>query len=237
MPIIASQHTWKDKDHRPLSDWPDDCTVQWGGSGIVLSDRPGGSYGTAFFEAFPENGGFIRGEGPTIDEAEARAFSKFQKISACDHAWSRKNYTNGGAICRHCGGFMTVFRPIVKLGMFREPLSPTALDMIADGAYRPDPDDQSQNKYARKQWLKARQMGIDLPDFATAPQVPFGFQEDDYSRACRRAVIAFLKKNPDMLEMTPEGKGISGLFEGVHIRSLKMMLEDHDAENSDDPTP
>jgi len=68
MPFIASQHRFKDSEHKPRSDWPDDCTVQWGGRGLVLSKK--GSYSTAFFEAFPKDGGSIRGEGSDLKAAE-----------------------------------------------------------------------------------------------------------------------------------------------------------------------
>lgn len=234
MPIIASQHAWKDKEHIPLSSWPDDCMVQWGGQGVVLSQKPGGNYRTAFFEAFPKKGGFIRGEGKTIEEAEADAFGQYRKISACDHAWSRKSYTNGGGICRTCGGFMTVFKPIVKLGEFAKPLSPSALDMVADGHMRPSANGESA-RYARRQWLKAKRMGIDLPDFDTAPPLPAGFLEDDYAEACRKAVVAFLRKNPDLLQASADGRGVSGIFEGVHICSLQMMLEEDEAEAENAP--
>lgn len=226
MPIIASQHSWKDKYHTPLDSWPDDCTVQWGGRGMVLSDTPGGGYQTAFFEAFPKDGGFIRGEGKSIADAEKNAFEKFVKISACTHAWSRKGYTNGGAICRNCGAFQTMFKPILKLGSWKEPLSPSSLDLVAEGVMRPCPDDPRQHRYRRRSWLKARHMGIDLPDFETAPEEPDGFDEDDYAKFSRRAVQKFLRENPEILEQDRDGRGMSGLFEGLHITSLKRLAEE-----------
>ena len=94
MPIIARnqrQEAWQ-----PLKDWPSDTYVQWGGRGVVLrADDKGGSYSTAFFEAMPAGGGFIRGEGKSIEEAEADAFSRFEKEDACrPHRWGRRGYTN-----------------------------------------------------------------------------------------------------------------------------------------------
>lgn len=230
MPIVASQHQWKDKEHIPLDLWPDDCLVQWGGRGIVLSIKPEGHYQTAFFEAFPSGGGFIRGEGPSIVDAEASAFAKFQKISVCAHQWSRKGYINGGGICRCCGAFQSVFQPIVTLGVFRNPLTPTSLELLAEGAYRPCMDDPGQHKYHRRQWLKAKMMGIDVPDFFLAPPAPRGFQDDDYALASRRAVVSFLRANPQALEAASDGCALSGIFEGLHISSLKHMMQDDEGE-------
>lgn len=94
-------------------DWPEDCYVQCGGSGIVFkSNSDAGSYLTAFFEAFPKNPKtFIRGEGANIEEAEANAWDKFQRILACDkHEYKRHGEEHG--ICVKCGLFTSeVFSP------------------------------------------------------------------------------------------------------------------------------
>lgn len=120
--------------------WPEDCFVQCGGDGIVftkkgaledaltntekieevvegaLLDKPIQTehYRTAFFEAFPRNPDtFIRGEGGTIEEAEEKAWTKYQKISACNgHEYERCGYKNGAGFCKHCGLFSSnVFEP------------------------------------------------------------------------------------------------------------------------------
>ena len=50
-------------------DWPEDCFVQGGTSGLVLKGKS--TYKTAFFEAFPKNPDcFVRGEGESLEEAE-----------------------------------------------------------------------------------------------------------------------------------------------------------------------
>src|SRR3546814_13802538 len=101
--------------YTPSCEWPEACGVQWGDSGVVI--QIDGCYRTAFFEAFPGDyaGGFIRGEGATIEDAEQVAFKQWSLDKNCEHAWSRKSYTNGGGICRKCTSFTTIFKPIVTL--------------------------------------------------------------------------------------------------------------------------
>lgn len=155
MAIIARQHRApgdifgvKDGDYTPLCAWADDCLVQWGRGGLVFS--PKGNYTTAFFEAFPadrENaGGFIRGEGKDLKEAEEDAFKKYTRQKTCNgkHQWSRqrngKYWLNGYAHCRVCGaGTSGIFEPVIELGSWRKPVAwweysqMTALEDIDDG--------------------------------------------------------------------------------------------------------
>jgi hypothetical protein len=156
MPIIASQHA--NDPWRPLHPWPDDCRVQWGGSGIVITDA--GSYGTAFFEAFPGDGsaGFLRGEGETLEAAETDAFARYSRQRACHvaggHAWTRARrlkgheerlrkgrkvpkvdtYTNGGCFCLRCGAFQTAKPSIPRLGSWRDPMAFGELELIMMGS-------------------------------------------------------------------------------------------------------
>ena len=105
--------------YNPQQEWPEDCRVQWG-HGIVPA--------TPFFEAFLP-GTFIRGEGETIQEAEAKAFDQYEREKTCSHLWGRQRpggalYTNGAGWCRKCRAFRSkMFRPIVKLGCHRKPLT------------------------------------------------------------------------------------------------------------------
>lgn len=142
--------------------WPDTVYVQWGGHGIVINDT--GGYETAFFEAFPDGGGFIRGEGKTIGEAERKAFAQYQKEAACQHVWGRRTYLNGGGICLKCKGFGTnKFQPIMRLGEWRKPLSRLENELL-ELWFRPDrgrPLDAEQQKMARKLMLRKRVFGAD----------------------------------------------------------------------------
>lgn len=119
-----------------LKNWPEDCGVQCGGHGIVLpansiekvftSDKPltelataatkKESYTTAFFEAFPkEPSCFIRGEGKTIEEAEEKAFNKFQKILECPgHEFEPRGRKDGYGYCKHCNLSMSGVLPILN---------------------------------------------------------------------------------------------------------------------------
>jgi len=234
MPIIASQHKWKDKEHVPSADWPEDCLVQWGGRGVVLLEAPGKSYGTAFFEAFPKSGGFIRGEGPTITEAEAKALEKFRRESACTHLWGRDRWTNGGAICRKCKAFQTVFAPIVKLGAWKDPLTATELDFIASGYLRREKGDNP--RYLRRIALKAAAAGILLPEPPAAGEEAPGLFDppDAYILACRRAVRARLAELlPPREEATAD---LTRLFDRMHRRSLERLMEDLEEEEGPSPS-
>ena len=138
---IASQHAWKDADYTPRHNWPGDTLVQWGGKGVVLGRN---SYSTAFFEAFPDKslttaGGFIRGEGATIADAEDDAFAKFTKENSCNHLWGREHYRNSGQLCRHCRAFRcNEVKEVVILGRHRKPLEwyeASSLEMDSDGSW------------------------------------------------------------------------------------------------------
>lgn len=126
--IIADHHKpggfmATDTDYVPACAWPEKCFVQWGGTGVVFGERS--SYRTAFFEAFPGDnaGGFVRGEGATIAEAERNAYARYVRESACNHRWGRGSYLNGGAVCYGCKAFKMVFKPVHILGHWRRPIS------------------------------------------------------------------------------------------------------------------
>jgi hypothetical protein len=137
MPRIAS--TTFNGPYSCQYDWPEDCRVQAGGKGMVfrkgtlrdilektIADSPtlqtitNGMYTTAFFEAFPRNPNtFIRGEGPTMVDAEKKAWDKYQRILQCslDHTdlsnFDRKGYKNGAAFCKECNLFLgECFEPL-----------------------------------------------------------------------------------------------------------------------------
>jgi len=173
MPKIAPQNSWKDADHVAdlQPDWPEDCYVQWGGAGIVLGGEDG-PRGTAFFEAMPKDGGFIRGEGATIREAEAAALRQFHAEGACQHLWGRGRYTNGGCVCRLCGAFRTQMKPIAELGTWRKPLGSMEFD-LATGMHGlgPAPYDRPLDaKFKRRLWLRLRRAGFELPEMPEHPQ-------------------------------------------------------------------
>lgn len=98
-------------------EWPEDCGVQGGTRGLVISrSHPDGKYFTPFFEAFPNDPKtFIRGEGKTVEEAEEDAWQKWQRYLNCPgpkHEFEPRGYTNGAGFCKHCGLFQSeIFSP------------------------------------------------------------------------------------------------------------------------------
>jgi hypothetical protein len=93
--------------------WDEDMFVQCGGSGLVLQKN--GNYKTAFFEAFPKKPScFLRGEGATIEEAEAACWEKYQKVITCEHEMERRNRRDGYGYCKHCSYSSLVFEPLDK---------------------------------------------------------------------------------------------------------------------------
>jgi len=110
-------------------DWPENCFVQCGGSGIVFTKEgaletvltapeegiktissalksPSGPehYVTAFFEAFPRDPScFLRGEGKSIEEAEASCWEWYQRVVACgEHEFDRRGRRDGYGFCKKC---------------------------------------------------------------------------------------------------------------------------------------
>ncbi|AOG02875.1 hypothetical protein [Bosea sp. RAC05] len=226
MPIIARHHAqdaW-----RPLQAWPADCAVQWGGHGIVLGKAP---YRTAFFEAFPAPGGFIRGEGATIEAAELDAYARFEKESACDHRWGRRGYLNGGAKCIRCGAFAVKFQSVEPLGQWRRPISDMEVSSIASGFILPKADDEPRTrKWRRGLHLRARQSGIAIPSDLS------GFDDEDaFESFCHEAVIVWLMDRLAAGTSSSEhaSSGIEALLSGLHINSLvreaKSRLETSNA--------
>lgn len=232
MPRIAAHHKKgyplaSDTDYVLTQDWPDDCSVQWGGHGVVFAKD--GGYETAFFEAFPEDnaGGFIRGEGKTIAEAEADAFRRWQREVACQHVWGRAGYTNGGGKCKKCKAFATVFAPIVELGSWKAPLSSTELMMIRDGMLRPTlwysrEREPGERDYKTRIKLRAKMFGLKLPQ-DPAPQIAPTFEDDDYSIACQAAVLEYYVRERKRL-IEDGGKmeiGLGMMFQAFEICGLE----------------
>lgn len=233
MPIIASHH--HNDPWRPLLEWPEDCSVQWGGRGVVLSRK--GSYRTAFFEVFPKDGsgGFIRGEGETVEGAEACAHARWQRQKQCfeagGHFWGRARrlaggkthtYTNGGAWCIRCCAFQTALRPIVTLGAWREPLRISELHLIEMGSIWPVSSAPGDVKFARRLWLRAKRAGLRLPHY-TEPRFQTGDPEDSdrYGEACHREVVRHYAEQVSQQSVSAAAPGtMQGMFDGLTLSAL-----------------
>ncbi|MEP3596598.1 hypothetical protein, partial [Parvibaculum sp.] len=215
--------------------WPEDCTVQWGGRGVVIGKEK--SYGTAFFEAFPADGGFIRGEGETITLAEADAFAKYERKMACDHRWARKGYTNGGCICRRCGAFETRMHPILKLGSWRAPLSDFELESALEGwgltsSYPPGhPRHAEDKKYRRRLLLRLRLNGIRLPE-PPDEKISMLDREHPYVKKCRDITCRFMIEKGTEMPSEPEDAGaMETFFSGMSRSSIRWALREWCDEN------
>ncbi|MEJ7648586.1 MAG: hypothetical protein WKF57_05965 [Nakamurella sp.] len=117
-----------------LMPWPDDVYLQGGGRGLVFRRNPAegeaGSYTTAFVEAFVV-GSFLRGEGPTIADAEKSCWDSYQRLLHCpgptgEHSWKPGRtlrsgfdpYRNGAGFCEHCNAFRSGLFTAEELGQF-----------------------------------------------------------------------------------------------------------------------
>ena len=115
--------------------WPDDCFIQGGKSGLVVTGVGKPNYVTAFVEAFPSDPQtFIRGEGNTVAEAEQAAWEKYQRLTGCaGHEFETRNYRNGGGFCKHCGMFKSDAFTAEELGEFCAECGTPTLWAVVDG--------------------------------------------------------------------------------------------------------
>ena len=206
-------------DYIPVCVWPDDCTVQWGTNGVASSENR--TYRTAFFEAFPAvsgelaKPGFFRGEGKTVENAEQDCLENFRRFLACTHAWSRgfdvkrrsiktrhgierpklngeTHFINGGALCRKCGAFDDVFKPVIDIDEWKRIPSILAFTSAAAGWLRPGPADTREDlERKRRTELRLRAvMGINLPSIlAYENKSDTRDSSGSYWRACRSAIV------------------------------------------------
>ena len=105
-------------EHVTEHPWPEDCFLQGGSRGLVISSK--GNYATAFVEAFPtEPATFIRGQGETVQAADDDAWAKYQSYLQCPgHEFEPRGYTNGAGFCVHCKMFGSEVFTAEQLGLF-----------------------------------------------------------------------------------------------------------------------
>lgn len=202
-------------EHDPSDEWGQDCPVQWGGGGVVMSAK--GGYRTAFFEAFPKTGsGFIRGEGATVPEAEKAALRKRRREMACPaHVLGRRGYTNGVGFCLRCGAYFSrAFSPVTRLGMARKPPSPFVISLALEGEAVP---------VSREDALRLARFGLRCPD-------PTG-DESGYAEAMRAAAEAWaLTGWPERLFEAIGAWSTPGvlasLFGDMELRGLRVAVSE-----------
>lgn len=241
MARIAAQH--RNDPWRPQLPWPDDCTVQWGGRGVVLTGAD--SYRTAFFEVFPKDGsgGFIRGEGETVEEAERAAHDRWNRQKRCfdagGHRWTRtrrfksgqtRTYTNGGAFCLGCGAFQTALKPIITLGEWCKPLEVSELSLIRMGGIWPRDQERETVRFARRLWLRARAAGLALPHYTEAQFQPdgddFEAARDRYGEACYGEVLRYYAKQVRSGMAPGPADGLAAVFDSFARNELHRDAQD-----------
>lgn len=120
-------------DVEPSRPWPVDVFVQGGSHGAVFGGKCG-PYQTAFVEVFPEHT-FIRGEGPTVGQAEIAAWVKYQRQVRCptapDHGpWEARGRRDGYGWCA-CGQGRAGVLPV-------QPADPAAEPTLLEKAFHGD---------------------------------------------------------------------------------------------------
>lgn len=185
-----------DTYYTPICDWPEDCTVQWGGIGGPSFGKP--PYTETFFEAFPKDGGYLRGEGKTFDQAEKACFLKWQKMSQCNHLWARHG-NHGYAKCRNCGEGKSFFNPIVELGAWKKPINGHQISAIAEGciqdvAWSKELQKPRQRKWRRHLYLKAKQAKLKLPPTPGPSMDPEDEETRKYTNECAEVCFQYYKE-------------------------------------------
>jgi len=138
-------------------------------------------------------------------------------------------YTNGGAICRHCGAFKTVFKPIVRLGAWRDPISVFELQSALLGPVHRDAADSREKKTDHRQMLRLRRAGIRLPSFSACRD------EAQYRDACRIAILSWYRQHmrspaTDALADVTQKSPLTDLFDGFMKRMLDAELREAEEE-------
>lgn len=102
---------------KPTQNWGQNVELQAGYKGLVFVRGTTQSYETCFVEAFPDSGGFFRGEGETIEEAEFEAWTSYQKSLNCvEHEYETRGYHNGAGFCKNCDMFAVDVFDITVVG-------------------------------------------------------------------------------------------------------------------------
>jgi len=135
-PDLSEYPLARDGKYVSQKPWGRNTFVQTGDSGIVLSGKD--SYETAFFEACPKLCGdstFLRGEGKSIPEAEARCWDKFEIIKNCEkHDFTRivsgKHVTDGYAVCTKCKLYGSFLEPETKCVVCEKPTANKFADKV-----------------------------------------------------------------------------------------------------------
>jgi hypothetical protein len=114
--------------------WPEDMFIQGGTRFYSGGER----HDECFVEAFPP-GTFMRGEGSTVAEAEAKVWAKYQHMLACEAApehgpFEARHYTNGSGFCTTCGTWFSKVLPVTTTPEQERESVERFLKMLGDNA-------------------------------------------------------------------------------------------------------
>jgi hypothetical protein len=148
----------KNTDVDATCPWPDTIQlIQGGSSGLVIRAlSKGGNYGTAFVEVFSPEGGFIRGEGPTVADAEQAAWVKYSTRAACPgHEYEARGYKNGAGFCKTCNKFESDVFTAEQLGLCCKTCGvPTKWSRVGDDFFCEVHADDPETRSLKRQRLK-----------------------------------------------------------------------------------
>lgn len=97
----------------------------------------------AFVEICPPEGSFFRADAPSVTEAEAKAWERYQKMIACgEHGpYEPRHYDNGAGFCTRCGTWFSDVCPEAKVERPPSPETQQWLEMLEADDEEQDPAD------------------------------------------------------------------------------------------------
>lgn len=155
----AETKAWK-----PKLAWPKEAKLQWG----KRSDLGGQAEGNdAFVEVFMHGQQYIHADADSFDEAEERIFLKAKRQWFCPHTHWRRDTLHGHQHCVGCGMSNMCASPVYRLGRHLDPLDLSTLSSLFVGSHLKPAEDlftESLKTAYRNDFLRARLLGLDLPD-------------------------------------------------------------------------
>jgi hypothetical protein len=190
------------KPYLCLQEWPENCFIQCGGSGIVFSKD--NIYDTAFFEAFPRDPDcFLRGEGESVEDAEKECFKKYQRVLNCQgHEFEPRGRDDGYGYCIHC--------PLSQSDVLKPAFNCIVCDVPCYGY-----TDKEDKQYCKKHYYDL-DISEALEELSTEDE-----ERDRFSFFSKKRQMGYFKKNKQKLRIFQEN---NLPIEGKEFRELDNMF-------------